>query len=95
MGWLLAMVLAAGTPAFGYEEVRVVETHELPVPREGAGPGASHRLRLSLHVFRGARWSQEEVAAAVLESAGLLRQCGVALSGAELRVEQEPRRFHV
>lgn len=31
----------------------------------------------------------------VREAAGLLRQCGVALSRAELRVVQAPRRFHV
>jgi hypothetical protein len=93
MGWLLAMVLAAGTPAFADEEIRVVETREVPV--EKPGPGASHGLRLSLHLFRSGRWEGEKVAAAVLEAAGLLRQCGITLSRAELRVVQAPRRFHV
>jgi hypothetical protein len=93
MGWLLAMVLAAGTPAFADEEIRVVETREVPV--EKPGPGASHGLRLSLHLFRSGRWEGEKVAAAVLEAAGLLSQCGIALSRAELRVVQAPRRFHV
>jgi hypothetical protein len=92
MEWLLAMLLAASTPALPEEEIRVVETRELPVGQTRAG--ATHRLRLSVHVLRGGRWPQEEVAAAVLESAGLLGQCGVALSRAELRVVQAPRRFH-
>lgn len=91
MALFLALLLAA-TPAFGGEALRIVETHEL---RLGEAPaGASHRLRLALHVFRGGRWSQQEVAAAVREAAGLLRQCSVALSAAELRVLAAPRRFH-
>ena len=91
MALFMALLLAA-IPVFGGEALHIIETRELRLAEAAAG--ASHRLRLALHVFRGGRWSQEEVAAAVLEAAGLLRQCGVALSGAELRLVQAPRRFH-
>jgi len=89
----LAIVLAClAAPAHAQEEIRVVETRVL----SGAeSPNASHRLRLSLYAFHGGRWSQEEIAAAVMASGPLLAQCGVAVSGAELRVVQAPRRFHV
>jgi hypothetical protein len=91
-GCVLALLCAAGTPAFGEQEIRVVQTRELPVaPADGS---ASHRLRLSLHMFREGRWSEVEVGDAVREAAGLLRQCGVALSRAQLRIVQAPLRFH-
>ena len=91
MALFMALLLAA-IPVFGGEALHIIETRELRLAEAAAG--ASHTLRLALHVFRGGRWSQEEVAAAVLEAAGLLRQCGVALSGAELRLVHAPRRFH-
>jgi len=87
------ILLCAVAAASSEEEIRVVQTRELPAGKPD--PGAAHRLRLWLHVFSGGRWSQEELAAAVLESAALLRQCGIALSGAQLRVVQAPPRFHV
>lgn len=80
-------------PAAGDDEIRVTETRHLPVGKPR--PDASHRLELSLHVFRGSRWQADEVAAAVPEASGLLRQCGIALSRAELRIVQAPRRFHL
>jgi hypothetical protein len=90
--WLLIILLCVVSAASGDEAIRIAETRELPVGEAGAG--ASHKLRLSVHVFRGGRWSQEEVAAAVRGAGALLRQCGVALSRAELRVVEAPRRFH-
>jgi len=89
----LAILLACLVlPVHAEEEIRVVETRMLP----GAeSPTASHRLRLSLYTFRGGRWSQEEIAAAVTESGRLLAQCGVALARAQLHVVQAPRRFQV
>jgi hypothetical protein len=90
--WMLIMLLPVVTAALGEEQIRIVETRALPIGEPGAG--ASHRLRLSLYVFRGGRWPQEEVAALAREAAGLLQQCGVALAGAELRVVQAPPRFH-
>ncbi|MGH8668064.1 MAG: hypothetical protein ACREUN_02340 [Burkholderiales bacterium] len=91
--WILIMLLPFGAAALGDEEIRIVETRQLPAGKPVAD--AALRLRLALHVFRGGRWSQEEVAALVREAAGPLRQCGVALARAELRVVQAPRRFHV
>jgi hypothetical protein len=88
----LLYAVAAFAAAAADEAIGIAETRELPVGEPGAG--ASHRLRLSVHVLRGGRWSQEEVAAAVRGAGALLRQCGVALSRAELRVVQAPRRFH-
>jgi hypothetical protein len=89
--WIFIMLLPVAAAALGEEEIRIAETRALPIGKYG--PDASHRLRLSLHVFRGGRWSQQEVAALAREAAGLLRQCGVALAGAELRVVQAPPRF--
>jgi len=88
------VLLLAATPAFAAEEIRVGETWSIPVEEVRAKPGASHELRLSLYIFRGARWSHDEVAAAVPESVKLLGQCGVTLSRADLRVVEAPRRFH-
>lgn len=90
VGLLLIAVLSLPSAAFGQDEIRVVERRELPARHTG-----SHGLHLSLHVFRGGRWSPEEAEAAVLAAAGLLRQCGVVLSRAELRVVQAPARFRV
>mgnify|MGYP003694554987 CR=1 FL=1 len=56
--------------------------------------GASHALSISLHTFAGSRWSQKEIRAAVVDATGLLAQCGVILSRAELCVVEAPRRFH-
>lgn len=90
--WVFLVLLTVAPASSGEGELRVVETRELAAVRVAAG--ASHTLRLALHVFRGGRWTPDEVEAAVLEAAGLLRQCGVALSAAELRVVEAPRRFH-
>lgn len=94
LGSMLCLLLAAGTAAFAAEEIRVVETRPLLVEPGHVKPGPSHELRLSLYLFRGTRWSSGEIAAAALESARLLGQCGVALASLELRVVEAPRRFH-
>ena len=91
----LALLATFAAPAFATEEIRVVETLAIPVGVARVEGDRSHALRLSLYSFRGARWSNEEIAAAALESAGLLGQCGVVLKRAELRVLEAPRRFHV
>jgi len=90
--WSSIILLCAVSAASAQDEIRIMGTRELPLP--GAA-SASHKLRLSVHVFDGGRWLPEHAEAAVLEAAGLLRQCGVALSRAELRVVQAPRRFRV
>jgi hypothetical protein len=95
-GWLLRsaclVALLVGTlPAFGVDEIRIVETRNIPVER--APTEATHELRLSLYAFRGTRWSSQEILVALPEGAGLLGQCGVALSRAELHVVEAPSRF--
>lgn len=84
----------AATPALAAEEISTVESCTNSVERQPAKPGATYALALSLYTFRGGRWSQEEVHAAALEAAGLLAQCGVELSRAELCVIEAPRGFH-
>lgn len=95
-GWFLRsaclVALLVGTlPAFGVDEIRIVATRNIPVER--APTEATHELKLSLYVFRGTRWSNQEILAALPEGAGLLGQCGVALSRAELHVVEAPSRF--
>jgi len=78
-----------------HQEVSVAATREIALREAGAVPGASHELRLSLFVFHGTRWSQNEIEAAVVRSARLLAQCSVALKHAALHVLETPQRFHV
>lgn len=84
---------ACALPAFGEDEIRVVETHNIPVERTAPSNDVSHELRLYLYSFRGTRWSREQIVEAALEGSELLEQCGVALSRAELRVLETPPRF--
>lgn len=83
---LLAVAGLALAGEIGIAETRIV------APSRMSG---SHELALSLHIFRGGRWSKDEVSAAALEAAGLLAQCGIALSNAALRVLEAPQRFRV
>lgn len=89
----LALLLAAGTSALAAEEIRVIETRSIPIEHVPVANGASHEFRVSLYTFSGTRWLRGEIAAGVLKGTGLLAQCGVALSGAEVRVVQAPRRY--
>lgn len=57
-------------------------------------PRAPHELRLSLYVFRGTRWPQEEIEAAVIQASRLLAQCRVVLASAEVHIVEAPSRFH-
>jgi hypothetical protein len=54
----------------------------------------THELRLSAHSFRGTRWAVTTIERALIDSARLLAQCGVAVVHAELRIVDAPRRFH-
>jgi len=92
--WLLALLLAAGAPAFAADEIRITETRNLPLGELPVVNDASHELRLTLYTFHGTRWSHEQISAAVRHAAGLLGQCRVALTRAELHVVEAPRRFH-
>lgn len=92
--FVAALLLVVGAAALAAEPVRVVETRAVPKEQLPVARGASHDLRLSLYTFQGARWVAHEILVAVLESARVLAQCGVALAGAELRLLAAPRRFH-
>jgi hypothetical protein len=89
---LAAALLAVAAAAPRAEEVRVIETRELPLAQAPAG--ASHELRLALYLFRGGRWTLEDIVPAVRGAAPLIGQCGVALTRVELHVVEAPRRYH-
>lgn len=89
---LLVALAGMAAPAHAQEEIRVLESRPLAAVESRE---ASHGLRLALYLFRGSRWSPQEIAAAVTESGQLLAQCGVALSAADLHVLQAPNRFHL
>jgi hypothetical protein len=94
---LIAAVVIVGlaaTSAVASEEKGPAETCTVAVQRMPTRSGASHALSISLHTFAGSRWSQKEIRAAVVDATGLLAQCGVILSRAELCVVEAPRRFH-
>lgn len=90
----VALLLSVAAPAAWPDEaVRILQSREITADR--AASETSHALRLSIHVFRGGSWSEGQVEAAVLASARFLEQCGVSLSGAELRVVEAPPRFRL
>jgi len=86
-------VLLAAASCAAADPVRVVGTQRVPDAELPAAPGASHRLHLSLYAFAGSRWRTEEIIAAVLASARVLAQCGIAVAGIELSVLDAPRQF--
>ena len=86
------LALIAQVSVAGAEDIRIVESRQVTLERDRAGPDASHELRLFLYVFENGRWGKD-AAKAVLEAARLLRQCGVALLHAELKVVEAPGRF--
>lgn len=70
----------------------VVGVEALAVP--AARSDATHDLRLTLYRFRDSRWRADAIAQAVTQAGGLLAQCGIALTAAELREVDAPRRLH-
>ncbi|MBL8377669.1 MAG: hypothetical protein JNM79_07375 [Burkholderiales bacterium] len=85
-----ALVAALGVAMASAQTVVGVASLILPAARGDA----THDLRLTLHHFRDSRWRADAIAAAVVEAAGLLAQCGIALTSAELREIDAPRRLH-
>ena len=83
----------AATSVLGAEEIRVMESHPVAAASSRPSEGTSHELRLFLYVFEGGRWDRDVAVKAALEAASLLRQCGVALSSAELSIIKAPSRF--
>lgn len=88
---LILALVGLAWPAHAQEDVRVIERRTLPAVESRI---ASHGLRLAIYSFAGGRWSPREITGAVTAAGGLLAQCGVALSAAELHIVQAPRRFH-
>ena len=72
------------------QELRTIATEAIALSTPA---GATHDLRISVHVFSGSRWATPEVRTALTASANLLAQCGLA-STAELHELEAPRRFH-
>lgn len=89
----MAVLLCGAMSAAAADAASIIGTRSIALDRAVAGTGASHELHLSLYVFRGTQWREGEIGAAVVQSARLLAQCGVAFSRAELHVVQAPSRF--
>lgn len=87
-GTLLAATLAAGADAPAPVTSELASQKLRPVPK------ATHDLKLYAHTFRGTRWNNDEILTAVVEAAGLLAQCDIAVTRVELRVIEAPQRFH-
>jgi hypothetical protein len=73
------------------DTVTIVESRTVDAAKLPAVPGATHRLRLTVHTFRGTRWNADAIVAAVIEGGRLLAQCDVALAHLELRILETPR----
>lgn len=91
--WILAaLFVGLAFAARGQEPgIRVVETR--PLATEQPAGAATHALRLVLYTFRGGRWQPDAILPAAREAASLLVPCGVAVTGAELRVLEAPPRY--
>ena len=87
----MAALLLAVTQAHAIEPVSVLATQAIAPPDVAQ---ASHAFDLQVHTFRGTRWSQQAITAAVREAARVLAQCAIALASAELRILDAPRRLH-
>jgi hypothetical protein len=87
----VALIPSAAAAADG---IRVVETRSVAATETHSGPGATHGLRLHLYRLQGTRWRSDNIVRAVRQATPLLAQCGVALTGAELRLIEAPREFH-
>lgn len=90
-----ALCLAAAPLASaGEHPAQIAEARRIDLAPIHAGADATHELQLHLYLFRGTRWDVRLATAAALDSARLLRQCGVALASLELRLIDAPRRYH-
>ena len=95
----LAVGIAAGIAApAGFaaqaDQIAVTILGTLAPQRLPAVANVTHELRLTAHSFRGTRWATVTIEEALVDSARLLAQCGVAVVHAELRILDAPRRFH-
>jgi len=77
------------------ETARVVETRSVSGGQPSEAHSASHDLALHLFTFQGSRWQPGDIVMAVWEAMRPLDQCGIAFSGAELRLLEAAARFHI
>ena len=91
--FLALLLIAFSTAALAAEPVRVIETRELSQEQLPAPATATHELKLSIYMFKGARWQTADIVAATLDALPLLAQCGIAVAAVELRVLEAPLKF--
>ena len=91
--FLALLLIAFSTAALAAEPVRVIETRELPQEQLPAPATSTHELKLSIYMFKGARWQTADIVAATLDALPLLAQCGIAVAAVELRVLEAPLKF--
>ena len=92
--WTLAVGSLLAATLAGAADAPAPVTSELASQKLRRVPKATHHLKLYAHTFRGTRWNNDEILTAVVEAAGLLAQCDIAVTGIELRVIEAPQRFH-
>ena len=90
---MVLVLLLAGLPALAQDTrpISILEQHELLVEHGTASP--SHHLTLTLAYLEGGGWEPEAIRSAVLQSARILAQCGVALTKVEMVRIDAPVRF--
>lgn len=88
-GLAAAIAFTAQADPIGVTILGTLAPHRLP-----AVANLTHELRLTAHSFRGTRWATATIEEALIDSARLLAQCGVAVVHAELRILDTPRRLH-
>ena len=89
-----AALAGAGAPVAHAQAIGITHVDTLAAQRLPALPNATHELRFTAYNFRGTRWTNAAIEEALISSASLLGQCGVAVVHAELRLIDAPRRFH-
>ena len=88
----IAFTPGGTAPARADAPIAVLERRALAVAFESSTQ-PTHRLSVTL-AYLDEAWRADAIAAALLESARILGQCGVALSDAELVRLDAPPRFH-
>jgi hypothetical protein len=90
---LALTLLACSSTGDASETIRVVDVRTIDAPKLAPLPNGTLELKLYAHIFSGSHWTREQVEKAVVGSARLLDQCGITLTGAELRVVAAPHVF--
>jgi hypothetical protein len=90
---LALTLLAWSSIGVSADTIRVVDTRTIDAPPRAPVPSGTLELKLYTHIFSGSHWTPEQVEKAVLGSAQLLAQCGITVTGAELRVIEAPPEY--